>query len=215
MAMTFLSVLTNTFQSAFGLLVWTRKSVLQGNPGDCPAKFIIFGHSVSVTNKGLRGFSLFAYASAILGELISPFSNYVSSYYKFFQYIDKYQIRGYVWDIKSDSVTSPGDDSDSDSDDEDRSFFRIFIFIFSRLGSWIYLVITTETILLRNDVAMQSNIWSFGQTVATVLVLLPIIDFLSAVKSFYLLIFFPALIFIVYSQEYQIFSNSYLLVDHP
>ena len=65
--MTFLSMLTNTFQSAFGLLVWARKSVLQGNPGDCPAKYIIFGHSILVTNKGLRGFSLFGYASAIPG----------------------------------------------------------------------------------------------------------------------------------------------------
>ena len=221
--MTFLSVLTNTFQSAFALLVWTRKSVLQGNPGDCPAKYIIFGHSVSVTNNVLRGFSLFGYASAILGGFLSPLFSYV--YSKFVQIIGKYQTRGYVWDIKSDSVTSPGDDSDSDSDDEDLdlSFFRTLVFAFSGLGSWIYLVITTETILLRNDVAMQSNTWSFGQTVATVLVLLPIIDFLSVVKSFYQLFFFPALIFIVYSHLYQIFSNGYsqwlkcplLLVDHP
>ena len=209
--MTFLSVLTNIFQTAFGLLVWARKSVLQGNPGDCPAKFIILGHSVPVTNKGLRIFSLFAYGSAILGALIVPCVNYL--YYKLFQWIGKYQTRGYVWDIKSDSVTSPGNISVSHN--KDRSIFGIFVFALSGLASWIYLVVTTETILLRNDVAMQSNTWSFGQTVAVVLVLLPIIDFLSLVKSFYLLFFFSALIFIVYSQEYQNCSNGYFLVDHP
>ena len=182
--MTFLSVLTNTFQSAFGLFVWARKSVLQGNPGDCPAKYIIFGHSIPVTSKVLRGFAIFGYASAILLGFYLPFSSYLTG---------KYQTRGYVWDIKSDSVSL--DDLNSDDD------FKILSAL-SWSGSWIYLVITTETILLRNDVAMQSNTWSFGQTVAVVLILLPIIDFLSLVKGFYLLFFFPALIFIVYSQEY-------------
>ena len=134
--------------------------------------------------------------------------------------IGKYQTRGYVCDIKSDSVTSPGligDDSDSDLYDEDLSFFGIFRSALfgcglsgGMLGSWIYLVITTETILLRNDVAMQSNTWSFGQTVAVVLVLLPIIDyFLSTVKSFTFYFISPALIVIVYSHLYQIFSNRY------
>ena len=100
--MTFLSVLTNTFQSAFGLLVWARKSVLQGNPDDCPAKFLIFGHSIFVTNKVLRGFSLFAYAFAIVGGFLSPLFINIQDVA---QAIGKYQTRRYVWDIKSDSVT--------------------------------------------------------------------------------------------------------------
>ena len=185
--MTFLSVLTNTFQSAFALLVWARKSVLQGNPGDCPAKYIFFGHSIPVTSKVLRGFALSSYASAIL----------MGFYFPLIAQGGKYQTRGYVWDIKSDSVTLVGDSSDDD--------FKIGSL--SWLGSWIYLVVTTETVLLRNDMAMQSNTWSFGQTVAVVLVLLPIIDFLSVVKSFYLLFFFPALIFIVYTHLYIRFTQ--------
>ena len=200
--MTILSVLTNTTLSAFGLLVWARTSVLQGNPGDCPAKFIVLGYSVSVTSKVLRGFSLLVFASGIVIGFITALFNFI--YYQIVKdfHVGKYQTHGYVWDIKSDSVTSPGK-------------LGFLIPAISALSLWIYFVITTETILLRNDVAMESNTWSFGQTVAIVLVLLPIIDLLSLVKSFYLLFFFPALIFIVYSQEYQICANGYLFVDHP
>ena len=185
MAMSFLSMLANAFQWAFGLLVWTRKSVLQGNPGDCPAKFIIFGHSVSVTNEVLRGFIFFAYASGIVIGLLFPLLCYVYVFYvRVCIVTGKYQTRGYVCDIKSDSVTSPGPIPDPEPDAKDPFSLIIFSAV-SGLGSWIYFVITTETILLRNNVAMQSNTWSFGQTVVTVLVLLPIIDFLSVVKSFY------------------------------
>ena len=198
MTMTILSVLTNTTLSAFGLLVWARMSVLQGKPGDCPAKFIILGYSISVTNKALRRFFLVLFASGIVIGFITALLNFI--YYEIVKQfrVGKYQTRGYVWDIKSDSVTSPGK-------------LGFIIPAISALTLWIYTVITTETILLRNDVAMQSNTWSFGQTVAIVLVLLPIIDFLSVVKSFYFLLvfFFPALIFIVYSHLYQIFSNGY------
>ena len=105
--MTLLSVLTNTVQSAFGILVWARKSVLQGNPGDCLAKFIIFGHSVPVTNKGLRGFSLFSYAFAIVMGSLWPLlliCVYDKENKNKNRDIGKYQTRGYVWDIKSDSV---------------------------------------------------------------------------------------------------------------
>ena len=150
--------------------MWSRKSNLQGNPGDCPAKFVMFGRSVSVTNKILRGFSLFWFAFGFLTSLLVMVNQIKGTLN-----LGKYQTGGYVWDIISDSIISP--------DSRLKGFCGFFIFVGGLCG-WIYVIITTETILLRNDLKAQTISWSFGQTVALILLLSPFLDFLLMIKIF-------------------------------
>ena len=174
--MIILNLLASAFQVSFGFLVWTRKSVLQGNPGDCPAEFIIFGRSVSVTNKSLRDFSIFYFAFGLFMVLLTllPMLSRTANKEMYGKY---YQTRGYVWDIKSDSIMSPESQFNSEF------AFLYFVYPFFAVGFWIYVVIATESTLSRNDVATESNAWSFGQTVAIILILLPFVDFLSVIKQ--------------------------------
>lgn len=80
------------------------------------------------------------------------------------------------WDIKSNSITSLEFQSKL-------GILNLVIYPFVAVAFWIYLVVTTETILSRNHVATESNAWSFGQTVAIILIILPLMDFLSVIKK--------------------------------
>lgn len=79
------------------------------------------------------------------------------------------------WDIKSNSITS--------LEYQSKFGFLNLVYPFVAVFFWIYLVVTTETILSRNHVATESNAWSFGQTVAIILIILPLMDFLSVIKK--------------------------------
>ena len=102
-------------------------------------------------------------------------------------YVESDREQGNVWqvlsnswicrDIKSDSIISPESQFNSEF------AFLYFVYPFFAVGFWIYVVIATESTLSRNDVATESNAWSFGQTVAIILILLPIVDFLSVIKQ--------------------------------
>ena len=52
----------------YGLAVWTHVNTYGTTPGcniNSSVKFVIFGHSVTATSKGLRGFAIFSFALTI------------------------------------------------------------------------------------------------------------------------------------------------------
>jgi len=142
---------------AFGLTVWRNVNTYGTTPGcniNSSVKFVLFGHSVSATSKGLRGFAIFSFAftAAFIPLNAIALFNTKSTY-----------------------------DGDSDiSDDED---FRRLDWFWTILpcSIWIYQVVTIEQIIQRNGVLKATSQWTFGQTFALVLVLGTVFDFWTAV----------------------------------
>jgi hypothetical protein len=146
---------------AFGLTFWTHVDTYGTTPGcnlNSSVKFVVFGHSVVATNKGLRrfGIAIFAFIAALLP--FAAISLWVQSRY-----------------------------TSSDSASEHSSLFRdeirpmAWVWTFLLCMIWVYEVVTIEQIIQRNGVAHATSQWTYGQTFALVLVLGPGFEFGSAV----------------------------------
>ena len=159
----FAYILHLVFCIAFGLTVWVNVDTYGTTPGcnlNSSAKFVVFGHSVGATSKGLRGFGIFIFAFiAILLPLTAL---------------------GLT--IQQRPVVGDGGDHDGDHDD-DTGYLKFLGWYWTILltSVWLYEVVTIEEILRRNALAYATNQWSFGQTFALTMVLSPAFDFASAV----------------------------------
>lgn len=159
----FAYILHLAFCAAFGLLVWVNVDTYGTTPGcnlNSSAKFVVFGHSVGATSKGLRGFGIFAFA---LTAVVLPLA----------------VLRLAV--LQRPAVGDGGDHNGDHEDDTGYSTFLGWFWTIFLLSIWVYEVVTIEEILRRNALDYATHQWSFGQTLALTMVLSPAFDFASAV----------------------------------
>ena len=138
---------------AFGLTVWVHIDTYGTTPGcnlNSSVKFVVFGHSVAATNRGLRVFGIFIFCFiavllpfVAIGLLVRP------------------QEQGF------------GDETNIINN-------MAWIWAGALCMAWVYEVATIEEIIRRNGVGHATSEWTFGQTFAVVLVIGPILDFGSA-----------------------------------
>jgi len=155
--------------AAYGLTVWTHVDTYGATPGcnlNSSVKFVVVGYSIGATSRGLRGFSIFCFASL---AATLPFTLILLWFWK--------KLRGVIVD----------DDSDDASIFSLLQVFGAFfsspwLWVVPLCGSWVYAVVTIEQIIQRNGVANASAPMTFGQTFALVLVLGPVLEFGSAVR---------------------------------
>ena len=143
---------------AYGLAVWTHVNTYGTTPGcniNSSVKFVIFGHSVSATSKGLRGFAIFSFAFTIAFIPLNAIFMFYSN--------------------------PPIFDGDSDISDDEAFHILGWYWALVPLATWIYQVVTVEQIIQRNGVVKDTSQWTFGQTFALILVLGNVFDFWAAV----------------------------------
>ncbi|KDR66603.1 hypothetical protein GALMADRAFT_259120 [Galerina marginata CBS 339.88] len=153
------------FFSTFGILVWSNRSNLLGNPGDCPAKFVLFGRNIAPSSKGMRVVALII----SVGSLLGPISI-----------------------VELAKVLNDGEPITTNTEESmlvsvRKTTFKDLIWgalaVTPGLGLWIYYTVTTEMILLRNGIDKQTQVWSFGQTVAIILLLPQFLEFFSMINN--------------------------------
>ncbi|CEL55674.1 hypothetical protein RSOLAG1IB_01686 [Rhizoctonia solani AG-1 IB] len=154
------SFLFTSFWCYWGLQVWHNPSTF-GIPSDkenCTAStgtvFVVFGHNVSVTNSGLRGFALSMFAISLIGALASLYYSigWLGDYVIIGPKAAKDKAaRGYVEQLTSKRTKG-------------KVMSR-----FGGLAGMIYMIVTTEQIVDRNNVRDELKDWTYSQTIALIL----------------------------------------------
>ncbi|CCO32439.1 hypothetical protein BN14_06499 [Rhizoctonia solani AG-1 IB] len=149
------SFLFTSFWCYWGLQVWHNPSTF-GIPSDkenCTAStgtvFVVFGHNVSVTNSGLRGFALSMFAISLIGALASLY----------------YSI-GWLGDYV---IIGPKAAKDKAARGYVEQLTRKVMSRFGGLAGMIYMIVTTEQIVDRNNVRDELKDWTYSQTIALIL----------------------------------------------
>ena len=153
--------------NAFGLTVWRHVDTYGTSPGcnlNSTVKFVVFGHSLAATNKGLRTFATIYFAFCA-----TPIPFFASALVIRLLYRD------------SDSDLDSDSDSDSDSDLVSNLSLGLDMVSMHLICSiWVYDVVTIEQIIGRNGFSHATSQWTYSQTFAVVLMLGSVIDLVSA-----------------------------------
>ncbi|CAE6427093.1 unnamed protein product [Rhizoctonia solani] len=166
------SFLFTTFWCYWGLQVWQDPSIF-GIPSDeenCTAStetiFVMFGNNLHVTNNNLRGFALSMFA-------IGTISAFASLCYST-SWLAKYAICG----------AAPAKDNAA------LRYARKLRLTkgqhttrYGGLAGLIYLIITIEQMVDRNNVRGQLSDWTYGQIIALIMLLQQIMDCSSYLKE--------------------------------
>ncbi|CAE6409432.1 unnamed protein product [Rhizoctonia solani] len=152
------SFLFTTFWCYWGLQLWQAPSTFGIPSGgeNCTASaetvFVVFGHNVSVTNRHLRGFALSMFAIGIINALVSLCYST--------EWLVKYVFRG-VSIFKDNAL---------------KGYVRYLrrtkgkhMARFGGLAGMIYMIVTTEQIVDRNNVRDQLEDCTYSQTVALIM----------------------------------------------
>jgi len=125
-------------------------------------KFVVFGHSVVATSKGLRefGISIFAIIATLLPLNILM-----------------------MWFLSRNTSGSAASERAPLSGDSSGNEISLIAWIWTFLlcMMWVYEIVTIEQIIRRNGVIHATSQWTYGQTFALVLVLGPGFEFGTAV----------------------------------
>ncbi|KAG8763710.1 hypothetical protein FRC12_008436 [Ceratobasidium sp. 428] len=173
------SLLFTTFWCYWGLQIWSDpwSFGLPADGVDCTANqqtiFVVFGHSVGATSRGLRGFAIFIFAIgaiSVLSALWSTFS-WTIKYLVGDPDIAKYNAAySFAKQIKR---KNRGKRATSSSRVE-------HITRYGGMVGLIYMIVTTEQIVQRNPgVSEDLDKWTYGQTIALILLLQQIMDCFS------------------------------------
>ena len=147
--------------NASGLAIWTHVDTYGTSPGcnlNSSVKFVVLGHSVAATNRGLRKFAIFTFA---LGVIPIPFYIMI------------------VMMMKSCKDTD--DEPDPDPYPDELTWLNWMPTI-PACVIWVYGVATVEEIIQRNGLSHETSQWTYGQTFAVVLMVGSVIDLGSALR---------------------------------
>ncbi|KAG8697727.1 hypothetical protein FRC09_007682 [Ceratobasidium sp. 395] len=180
------SLLFTTFWCYWGLQIWSDpwSFGLPAGGVDCTANqqtiFVVFGHSVGATSRGLRGFAIFIFAIGAISTL--------SALWKTFTWTIKYiagdpeiakqnAARRYAKQIQR---KNRGKRTTSSSRAQ-------HITRYGGMVGLIYMIVTTEQIVRRNPgVKEDLNKWTYGQTIALIMLGQQIMDCFSYAKEWVL-----------------------------
>jgi hypothetical protein len=140
----------------FGLIVWVHVDTYGTTPGcnlNSSVKFVLFGCSIIATSRGLRGYSIFIYAS--LGFCLPLIGFYLA-------------------------FKSPPTAEDTQNDRHNKWLGWVWTVIIM-VPSWILEVIAIEDIIQRNGFTHATDQWTYGQVFAMILLIGPVFDFGSAI----------------------------------
>jgi hypothetical protein len=139
----------------FGLIVWVHVDTYGTTPGcnlNSSVKFVLFGHSIIATSRGLRGYSIFTFA--FLGFCLPFIGIYLAL------------------------ITPPtAEERQNDRDNEWLGWVWTGIMV----PSWILEVVTIEQIIRRNGFSQATDQWTYGQVFAMILLIGPVFDLGSAI----------------------------------
>ncbi|CAE7135575.1 unnamed protein product [Rhizoctonia solani] len=168
------SFLFTTLWCYWGLQVWQDPSTfgIPPNRENCTASidtiFVVFGNNVRVTNTNLRGFALSMFAISCISALASLC--YSTSW------LAKYAFCG----------------SGTAKDNAALKYARKVRLTkgqhmtrYGGLGGMIYLIVTIEQMVDRNNVKDQLSNWTYSQTIALIMLLQQIMDCMSYFKEEY------------------------------
>ncbi|KAG8747178.1 hypothetical protein FRC12_014139 [Ceratobasidium sp. 428] len=183
------SLLSTAFSCYWGLQIWSDpwSFGLPAGGVDCTANqqtiFVVFGHSVGATSRGLRGFAIFVFAIGAISTLSALWST--------FTWTIKY-IAGDPQIAKDDAAKQIKRENGGEracshhllilcltqfipgyptSDRSNR------INHYGGLVGLAYMIVTTEQIVQRNPgVSEDLDKWTYGQTIALILLLQQIMD---------------------------------------
>ena len=150
-----------SLMAAVGIWLWTRPSVF-GNSPPCAmsASVVILGQKVKLTSKGLRIWSILAYSLFVIPgvNLILPVCFFLGSYL----------IYKHCFPAQSESSIKP-------------IVIGLIILAFINL---IFLI-DTEIAIHKNATLQQDgdSLWTFGQTLALLLLLIPLRDLVNAFRQ--------------------------------
>ncbi|KEP49724.1 putative transmembrane protein [Rhizoctonia solani 123E] len=166
------SFLFTTFWCYWGLQVWQDPSTF-GVPRDgenCTAStetiFVVFGHNVGVTNSSVRNFALSMFAIGI----ISAFASLCYST----KWLATYTISG---------ATAAKDNAAMRYARKLRLTKGQHMSRYGGLAGMIYLIVTIEQMVDRNNVKDQLSEWTYSQTIALIMLLQQIMDCISYFKE--------------------------------
>ncbi|CAE6423698.1 unnamed protein product [Rhizoctonia solani] len=159
------SFLFTTFWVYWGLQVWNDPrtfGIPEGEEG-CTASidtvFVVFGHNVSVTNSGLRGFVMFIFAIGSISALSALWQCITWS------------VRYGVGSAKTAKENAAARFAKELRHRKTRSGGRgQHMTRFGGMVGLIYMIVTTEQIVKHNpDVSSQVNDWTYSQTIALIM----------------------------------------------
>ncbi|KAF8699199.1 hypothetical protein RHS03_07302, partial [Rhizoctonia solani] len=157
------SFLFTTFWVYWGLQVWNDPKTFGIPKGEenCTASvdtvFVVFGHNVSITNTGLRGFAMFIFAIGSISAL--------AALWQCIKWTFLYAIGG------AEKAKRAAAEQYIDGTRSDRSGTSVqHMSFFGGAAGMIYMIVTTEQIVKRNQVvSTQDNDWSYSQTLALIM----------------------------------------------
>ncbi|CAE6446244.1 unnamed protein product [Rhizoctonia solani] len=173
------SFLFTTFWVYWGLQVWNdpRTFGIPDGEDGCTASsdtvFVVFGHNVSVTNSGLRGFAMFIFAIGSISALSALWQCITWS------------VRYMVGSARTAKENAAARFAKELRNRKTRSGGRgQHMTRFGGMVGLIYMIVTTEQIVKHNpDVSRQVNGWSYSQTIALIMLGQQIMDCITYFKE--------------------------------
>ncbi|KAG8771846.1 hypothetical protein FRC12_003371 [Ceratobasidium sp. 428] len=174
------SLVFTSFWCYWGLQVWANvqtfglPSDLQGCTANQSTQFVYFGHSVSATSHGLQKFALFVFS---VGALSALYALWTTSWW-----VKEYLVVG------SEKAKQRAQEDLARWQHLRRQRGRTVTHVnrFGGLVGLIYMVVTIEQMVDRNPDANRSlRDWTFGQTLALIMLAQQILDGVSYVKETY------------------------------
>lgn len=181
-----LGTLHLSLMAGVGIWLWSDSSTFNPQQELClvPPSFVLLGHAVPITSSGLRGFSIFMYSLVLapLANVVFPMALAILFYIRFNQ---RYQTSPptnmfFQKFVSLCSLQSPFGNAEL----KNYQIFPISICLFLLAAMNVLFVVDTEVTLhqnLRLQVAGESESdWTFGQTLAILLLLIPLRDVLES-----------------------------------
>ncbi|CAE6526077.1 unnamed protein product [Rhizoctonia solani] len=171
----FTRLLGVAFTSYWGIQVWQNPSTFGIPPGgeNCTASvetiFVVFGKNAQVTNSNLRGFALFVFgwsATAIPMLLVGTVLCVVGYACTGLGGYEDPAHKGLA--IAQNNLATP-----------DKRFSSAK----TSLAVIIYMIVTIEQMVHRNNVQAQLSTWTFGQTLALIMLLQQVMTAISLCKQ--------------------------------
>ncbi|CUA73166.1 hypothetical protein RSOLAG22IIIB_10608 [Rhizoctonia solani] len=174
----FSNFLYATFTTYWGLQVWQDplNFGLPLNGENCTAShntiIVVLGMNISSTNRSLRAFALFYFGLGILSALGSLVLSLI--------WLFHYSKNGLA-DLRDiDSIHS----IDSDHSRGPLILGKILA-VLPSLGGIIYMMVTIEQMVQRNNVESQLSSWTYGQTLSMLMLLQQILTCFSLIRREY------------------------------
>lgn len=174
-----------SLMACVGLWLWIDSSVFNSSSQRlCPAppSLVLLGHAIPITSSGLRGFSIFMY-SLVLAPLVNVFIPMALAILFYTRFNQNYQNSPptntfFIMIISLFSLQSPLGNEKL----KNYQIFPISICLILLAAMNVLFVMDTEVTLQQNKPLQEDgeSVWTFGQTLAILLLLIPLRDVLDS-----------------------------------